>query len=65
MIKIVGEIVSANTFIKYKVGYNQNERTAWISKIKGSWIMVCEHVPNSDSAVICAQRFIDSQPKLY
>lgn len=61
---IVGQIVSKSTGVTYSVKWDSSEQTSWVSK-KGMWQMVCTKVKTKETAIECAQIFIDSQPDLF
>jgi len=63
-ISVVGTIRSLNG-IYYKVRFDSQEKTAWISKDGKTWELVCHQVSNENSAIKCTQAFIDTQPNLF
>lgn len=65
MEKIVGNIVSKNTKKSYPVKWDSDEQTSWISRSPNSWEMVCTKVKTADAALLCTQKFIDSQSDTY
>lgn len=64
MRKTIGTIRSENSGLIYFVGYDQESKSAWISTDQDEWRQACENV-SEKSAINCAQRFIDEQPKIF
>lgn len=65
MEKIVGNIVSKTTQKVYLVKWNSDEHTSWISREPNMWEMVCTKIYSEQDAIVCAQKFIDSQYETY
>lgn len=65
MEKIVGQIISKTTNLKYNVKWNTDKNTSWICVHHKTWQMVCTNIKTENDALNCAQRFIDNQPNLY
>lgn len=65
MEKIVGEVISKKSKIRYTVKWNTIEQTSWINIQDDVWIMVCSKVGSEVEALSCSQKFIDQQADAY
>ena len=62
MEKIAGTITSKTTGNMYSVKWNTENLESWVKIKDNTWIKVCSKIYSVDDALICAQKYIDSQP---